>query len=76
MGILYTSGLRTGCKGSKGGAWKGGLFRAFLHALCNAGYASEDSPSHWYQSFYIFITGSMPFRFFWATLYKRLSRRT
>ena len=26
-------------------------------------------PIHWYQSFYIFITGSMPFRYFWATLY-------
>ena len=27
-------------------------------------------PIHWYQSSYIFITGSMPFRYFWATLYK------
>ena len=26
-------------------------------------------PIHWYQSSYIFITGSMPFRYFWATLY-------
>ena len=27
-------------------------------------------PIHWYQSSYIFITGSMPFRYFWATLYR------
>ena len=27
-------------------------------------------PIHWYQSSYIFITGSMPFRYVWATLYK------
>ena len=27
-------------------------------------------PVHWYQSSYIFITGSMPFRYFWATLYR------
>ena len=26
-------------------------------------------PIHWYQSSYIFITGNMPFRYFWATLY-------
>ena len=24
---------------------------------------------HWYQSLFTFITGSMPFRYFWATLY-------
>ena len=24
---------------------------------------------HWYQSLFIVITGSMPFRYFWATLY-------
>ena len=29
-------------------------------------------PIHWYQSSYIFITGSMPFRYFWATLYTAL----
>ena len=28
-------------------------------------------PIHWYQSSYIFITGSMPFRYFWATLYRK-----
>ena len=28
-------------------------------------------PIHWYQSSYIFITGSMPFRYFWATLYRQ-----
>ena len=28
-------------------------------------------PIHWYQSSYIFITGSMPFRYFWATLYSQ-----
>ena len=27
-------------------------------------------PIHWYQSSYIFITGSMPFCYFWATLYR------
>ena len=31
-------------------------------------------PIHWYQSSYIFITGSMPFRYFWATLYSWGSR--
>ena len=24
---------------------------------------------HWYQSLFTIITGSMPFRYFWATLY-------
>ena len=28
-------------------------------------------PIHWYQSSCIFITGSMPFRYFWATLYSQ-----
>ena len=31
-------------------------------------------PNHWYQSSYIFITGSMPFRYFWATLYSSWAR--
>ena len=26
---------------------------------------------HWYQSLFTVITGSMPFRYFWATLYIR-----
>ena len=30
-------------------------------------------PIHWYQSSYIFITGSMPFRYFWATLYIKVT---
>ena len=32
-------------------------------------FSGEDSPSTDTQSFYIFITGSMPFRYLWATLY-------
>ena len=28
---------------------------------------------HWYQSLFTVITESMPFRYFWATLYTRIS---
>ena len=28
---------------------------------------------HWYQSLFTVITGSMPFRYFWATLYNKLN---
>ena len=31
-------------------------------------------PIHWYQSLYTYIIGSMPFRFVWATLYRRARR--
>ena len=28
---------------------------------------------HWYQSLFTVITGSMPFRYFWATLYMTIN---